>query len=262
MIFRNVSLAILATALISTYVPAGDPVGVSTPDMLVIVGAGYAPPWDTDLLLANRESAERLFWVGPSRSNLSPCLSCPGVTVFLLSDQTGKTTGETILHAYADFIGVTTLYVVPPTGSGSALPTVTARVVNRDRPSQAIELPVVRYSTIEALNPTVLSFPGARRSSVSHSNLFIAEVSREQGRGLSIQVEAYSPAGDRLGSAAYDLSNGTTLFLVDVLPKLGVSELDGGQIRVTKTGGTGLMWGLLATVYDEGRVSVSLGVNP
>lgn len=264
MIFRNVSLAILATALISTYVPAGDPVGVSTPDMLVIVGAGYAPPWDTDFVLANGEGVERLFWVGPSRSSLSGCLSCPGATVLLSPDGSGRTSGQAVLSSYerSGSTEVTTLNIVPPTGSGSALPTVTARVVNRDRPSQAIELPVVRYSTIEALNPTVLSFPGARRSSVSHSNLFIAEVSREQGRGLSIQVEAYSPAGDRLGSAAYDLSNGTTLFLVDVLAKLGVSELDGGQIRVTKTGGTGLMWGLLATVYDEGRVSVSLGVNP
>lgn len=248
----RVVAVVLVTLCLSTVLLAGD--------SLVIVGAGYAPPWDTDILLANRESAESLLWVGPSRSNLSACLSCPGVTVFLLPYETGKTTGQTVLHAYADFIGVTTLYVVPP--SGYALPTVTARVVNRERPSQAIELPVVRFSTIEALNPTVLSFPGARRSSVSHSNLFIAEVTREQGRGLSVRVEAYSTAGDRLGSAAYDLSNGTTLFLVDALARLGVSELDSGQIRVTKTGGSGLMWGLLATVYDEGRVSVSPGLNP
>jgi hypothetical protein len=228
--------------------------------MLVIVGAGYAPPWDTDLFLANREPAERSFWVGPSRFNLIPCLSCPGVSVSLLGDGTAKSTGPAVLNAYAGFLGVTTLYVVPP--SDAALPTVTARAVNRDRPTQTIELPVVRFSTIEALNPSVLSFPGARRSSVTHSNLFVAEVTREDGRGLSIVVEAYSPAGDRLGSAAFDLSTGRTLFLVDVLNQLGVSALDNGQIRVTKTGGTGLMWGLLATVSDDGRISVSPGMNP
>jgi len=177
--------------------------------MLVVVGAGYAPPWDTDFELANGERVERLVWVGPTRSTLSPCLSCPGRTVSLLPDGTGKTTGQATLYVYAGFIGVTTLYVVPP--SGSALPTVAARAVNRDHPSQTIELPVVRFSTIEALNPTVLSFPGASRSNVSHSNLFIAEVTREEGRGLSILVEAYSPAGDRLGSAAFDLSTGTAL---------------------------------------------------
>jgi hypothetical protein len=65
-----------------------------------------------------------------------------------------------------------------------------------------------------------------------------------------------------MGSAAFDLSTGSTLFLVDVLARLGVPSLKDGQIRVTKTGGTGLIWGLLATVSDEGRVSVSLGTNP
>jgi hypothetical protein len=112
------------------------------------------------------------------------------------------------------------------------------------------------------LNPAVLSFPAARRSIDSHSNLIVAEVSREEGRELSILVEAYSSAGERLGSAAFDLSAGSTLFLVDVLAQLGVENLADGQIRVTKTGGTGLMWGLLATVYDEDRVLVSLGTNP
>jgi hypothetical protein len=228
-------------------------------DSLVIVGAGYAPPWDTDLVFANGESEERTVWVGPSRSSLSPCLSCPGVSVLLPSDGTAKTTAQNLFF-YASFIGVTTVYVVPP--SGSSLPTVTARVVNRARPGQSIELPVVRYSTIEALNPAVLSFPAATRSPDSHSNLFVAEVSREQGRGLSVLVEAYSSAGDRLGSTAFVLSNGTTLFLIDVLARLGVASVDGGQIRVTKTGGTGLMWGLLATVSDDGRVSVSPGLNP
>lgn len=140
---------------------------------------------------------------------------------------------------------------------------MTARVVNRDRPTQTIELPVVRRSTIEALNPAVLAFPSAKRSAGAHSNLILSEVSWVEGRTLSIVVEAYSPVGERLGSpAAFEVTTGGTLFLVDVLAKLGVSELDAGQIRVTKTGGSGLMWGLLATVYDEGSVSVSPGMNP
>lgn len=260
----RITVAVLVVVLGSSSLAAGERVAAPIPDMLVIVGAGYAPPWDTDLFLANREPAESFFWVGPSRSSLSGCLSCPGTTVLLPPDGTGRTSGQAVLSSYerSGSIEVTTLDVVPPTGSDSALPTVTARVVNRDRPTQAIELPVVRFSTIEALNPSVLSFPGATRSTVTHSNLFVAEVSREEGRGLAILVVAFSPAGDRLGSAAFDLSNGTTLFLVDVLNQLGVSALDGGQIRVTKTGGTGLMWGLLATVSDDGRISVSPGLNP
>jgi hypothetical protein len=251
MVSRIVAFVVVILSLSTTIAFAGD--------SLVIVGAGYAPPWDTDFVLANREQQESEIWVGPSRTPLSHCLSCPGVTVVLPPDGTGKTTALTMLAAYASFVGVTTAYVVP---HGSSLPTVTARVVNRARPGQSIELPVVRYSTIEALNPAVLSFPAATRSPDSHSNLFVAEVSREQGRGLSVLVEAYSSAGDRLGSTAFVLSNGTTLFLVDVLAKLGVASLDGGQIRVIKNGGSGLMWGLLTTVSNEGRVSVSPGVNP
>jgi hypothetical protein len=108
----------------------------------------------------------------------------------------------------------------------------------------------------------VLSFPSAKRSAGSHSNLILSEVSWEEGRELSVLVEAYSPAGDRLGAAALGLSTGRTLFLVDVVAQLGVAALDGGQIRVTKIGGTGLMWGLLATVSDDGRISVSTGRNP
>jgi hypothetical protein len=252
MLSRIVVLVIVILSLSATIAIAGD--------SLVIVGAGYAPPWDTDFALGNGEREERVIWVGTTRESLSPCLSCPGTTVFLPPDGTGKTTGQTVLSAFAGQTGVTTLYVVP--SDGSALPTVTARVVNQARPSQAIELPVVRFSTIEALNPAVLSFPAARRSIDSHSNLIVAEVSREEGRALSILVEAYSAAGERLGSAAFDLSTGTTLFLVDVLAQLGVPSLEDGQIRVAKTSGTGLMWGLLATVSDEGRVSVSLGTNP
>jgi hypothetical protein len=154
--------------------------------------------------------------------------------------------------------GIRTLYVL----SETVRPTVTARVVNRDRPTQTIELPVIRRSTIEALNPTLLAFPSAKRSADSHTNLILSEVSWVEGRALSLVVEAYSPDGERPGSSvAFEVTTGSTLFLVDVLAQLGVSELDGGRIRVTKTGGSGLMWGLLATLSDDGRVSVSPGAN-
>jgi hypothetical protein len=228
------------------------------PDALVIVGAGYQPPWDTDLELANGQENELAVLVSQVPYSLTPCLSCPEWPVSLPARGTAKATAQQALTAGgAGGPAIRTLYV-----SGSILPTVTARIVNRDRPTQTIELPVVRRSTIEALNPTVMAFPSASRLPDSHSNLVLSEVSWEEGRTLSLLVEAYSPAGDRLGSAAFDLSTGRTLFLVDVLNQLGVSALDNGQIRVTKTGGTGLMWGLLATVSDDGRVSVSPGLNP
>jgi hypothetical protein len=247
---RTIAIVLVVLALSATVLIAADP--------LVIVGGGYAPPWDTDFVLANG-AGKNVVWIGPTRSSLSPCLSCPGQELSLPPLRTATITAQDALSPFGA-PGIRTLFIDPMTGIEP--PTVTARVVNRSRPSQAIELPVVRFSTIAALNPTVLSFPSARRSADSHSNLVVAEVSWEEGRDLSILVEAYSPAGDRLGSAAFDLSTGSTLFLVDLLAQLGVPELDNGQIRVTKTGGSGLMWGLVATVSDDGKVSVSPGMNP
>lgn len=252
MSIRVVAAVALVTLCLSTVLLAGD--------SLVIVGAGYQPPWDTDIELANGEGGELRLLVSQFPYDVSPCLSCPYSVVTVPARGTGKVTArDALIGAGFGSPGIRTLYILTET----ARPTVTARVVNRDRPTQTIELPVVRRSTVEALNPTVLAFPSATRSAGAHSNLVLSEVSWGEGRTLSLLVEAYSAAGERLGSpAAFEVTTGGTLFLVDVLAQLGVSELDGGQIRVTKTDGTGLMWGLLATVYDEGRVGVSLGVNP
>lgn len=220
---------VLILALSATVLMAGDP--------LVIVGAGYSPPWDTDMELANGDGDELQVLVSQWPYSVSPCLSCPYSVVSVPARGTGKVTArEALTGAAVGDPGIRTLYVL----SETVRPTVTARVINRDRPTQTIELPIVRRSTIEALDPAVLAFPSAKRSSGAHSNLILSEVSWVEGRVLSVLVEAYSAAGERLGSsAAFEVTTGGTLFLVDVLAQLGVSELDGGQIRVTKAGGTG-----------------------
>jgi hypothetical protein len=111
------------------------------------------------------------------------------------------------------------------------------------------------------MNPRVLSFPSASRTSSSHSNLILTMLS-EIG-AVSGVVEVFSASGDRLGSLSFQLSNNVPeIFLYDVVAAAGVPELENGQVRVTKTGGDGLMWGILATIDDEGRFSISLGVNP
>src|SRR5687767_11739420 len=126
MVFRLAAL--LALLLAAAPVPAD---ASDTPEVLVIVGAGYAPPWDTDFALANRE--QRLFqaWIGPGRSSLAGCLSCPGASVFLPPDGTGRVTAQAALWVHAQVSAVRTFYVVPPRGVSP--PSVTARIVNRDR---------------------------------------------------------------------------------------------------------------------------------
>jgi hypothetical protein len=163
---RTIAIVVAILSLSATVLIAGDP--------LVIVGAGYQPPWDTDLELANGEGDELQVLVSQWPYSVSPCLSCPYSVVSLPARGTGKVTAlEALTGGGAGGPAIRTLYLL----SETVRPTVTARVVNRDRPSQTIELPIVRRSTIEALNPTVLSFPSAKRSADSHSNLILSEVS-------------------------------------------------------------------------------------
>ena len=237
---------------------AGD---LSSPDRLVIVGAGYEPPWDTDIELANGGTRLVEAVVSGVPGSLSPCLSCPEWPVSIPPGGTAHATAELALTAFGSgFPAIRTVYVIPLNGPDP--PTVAARVVNRVRPTQTTELPVIRYSTLEALNPSVLAFPGATRTSTARTNLILAEA-RLFGT-LSGTLEVFSSNGALLGSGTFEIGPGRhrTLFLMDVLQKLGVLHLEGGQIRVTKTGGDGLMWGVLATVHEDGRVSVSSGVNP
>jgi streptogramin lyase len=235
---------------------ATDKVGSLTYDPLVMVGAGYAPPWDTEIALANREKFPLGVWIGGSRTAPSACPGpCPGTYLLLPPSGTVRTSGG----AYNPGGGSIGHFVVPLAGVDA--PTVRARIVNQATPQQASELPVVRLSTIEAMNPRVLSFPSATRTSSSHSNLILTMLS-EIG-AVSGVVEVFSASGDRLGSLSFQLSNNVPeIFVYDIVAAAGVAELDSGQVRVTKTGGDGLMWGVLATILDDGRLSFSAGANP
>ncbi|MEO8349358.1 MAG: hypothetical protein ABI610_10630, partial [Acidobacteriota bacterium] len=84
----------------------------------------------------------------------------------------------------------------------------------------------------------------------------------ELASAVTVLVEAYSAAGQQLGQRTIELAPGETVFLQDVLATLGVPQLSEGQIRVTKTSGTGKMWGLTAAVHDDGRVTVAAGKHP
>ena len=57
------------------------------------------------------------------------------------------------------------------------------------------------------------------------------------------------------------LAAGDEIKLADHSEFLGLSDMD-GQIRVTKTSGSGWMWGTLVTVPPDGAMSASLGTNP
>jgi hypothetical protein len=241
--------------------------GIALPerDVLVVVGGGISYPWDTEFEVANPEPAAATVEIGQLSVPLSEAI-CPNPFPCVISlAQLSIPANGSVRKRATEGIGaffVSTLYVVPT--SGTRLPVVRARVFDRVRPNRSADLPVLRRSTIAAMNPSVLVFPGATRSATARTNLVVAEVSGSGG--IEFKVEAYSADGRRMGEERFEIGPGGpfgySLFLVDLLARFQISSLDNGQIRVTKTGGTGLMWGLLATVSDDGGVTVSPGLNP
>jgi hypothetical protein len=233
---------------------------VSADDAIVFVGVGVSGTWDTEIVLANPDPFSNALAVGidnlPPDSACPPLVGCLGDTfVFLPPSETASLLASTI-SGFSSGLLPLKLYV----SADMDLPSARARVVNGSHPSQAIEVPGIRLSTLTTLNPVALSFPGATRSLDGHSNIVMAEVG---GIGsLSILIEAYDADGTLLGAHGFDIPSGQTIFLQDVVGQLGVAELANGQLRVTKIGGDGLMWGTMSTLYSDGGVAVSTGANP
>ncbi len=250
----NVKRFAFVLALALTATGAGSSVRHDA-DVLVALGAGVAGSWETEFEFANFEEGPLVVFAG-EQPHPFVCITSPcGIAYAPLPRK-----GTARIVATAGDFGRFTGRLFVGADDAEILPTVRARVVNRARPSQGIELPLFRRSTLVGLNPGVLAFPGANRAAGIHSNLFVSEIALASG--MTVLVEAYSAAGERLGSRALSVGAGDTVFLQDVLNGLGVSELPSGQIRVTKTGGSGVLWGLLATVYDDGRGTVAVGKNP
>jgi hypothetical protein len=253
--------AILSVTAVAVLFSASEAPGQSPPrSVLVAVGAGYTGGWNTEFEVANG-SADSLGIV--IRGQPNPSGLCPGPCPPTLAASPlgiGKVSGPFGLPP--SFVG--TVYLV--SNAEAKRFAARARIFNVARPTQSIEIPVFQLSTLVAMNPSVLSFPSAARTPSGHSNLVLGEIS--SSGSLSMLVEAFSGSGQHLGSLPLSITappldiEHRSIFLVDVLASLGISELDSGQIRVTKTGGDGVMWGLLATVTAEGGVAVSIGQNP
>ena len=225
-------------------------------DAVALVGTGVSGTWDTEFLFANPGGSSQDVYVG---AFFEPSSVCPGYCLGQSGlSLAGNGAGNLKASGTLLFGGVRTVYARGSQAENP--PTVTARVFNTEQPSQSIEVPSIRLSTLTERNPSMLAFPSAARGQNIHSNLVLAEVGYDDD--ITVQLDAFSSAGHLLGSNSFRIEVGTTLFLVDVLAQLGVAEVDGGQIRVTRTGGTGLMWGVLATLSDDGGVTVSPGLNP
>jgi virginiamycin B lyase len=216
-------------------------------DLIVIAGAGASGDWDTEVQISNREKFSlSLNLFGVFGQNGVPA-STGGIRVPLSAG------GSTRLTAKGLGSGEWSIWFLEDLSF--FLPAVNVRVFQRSRPGISGGLPAIRLSTLEKLDATVLSFPGARRlPGFSRSNLVLGGL----GSGR-IRVEAVTAQGEVLGSSEFAFPG--SLFLTDVLSKLGVNTLDIGQIRVTRLLGVPF-WGYLATADQDGSLVVTTGANP
>jgi len=231
-------------------------------DALIIAGGGFVGVWDTEIDMANTMADP--IDVSLSIRGLPLGAPCPPNCV----SQTYTLPGHGTLRVLAsDFIGE--LYAGPQmirveTDAGVPAPVVHARSVSLLSAAQFAELPVVRESSIEGLDPSVLVFPGAVRALGIYSNLILESI----GGALSTTdalVEVFDSQGQLLGSGQITVTGDSTFHattIVDIVGALGISELDAGQVRVTKLNGDGVLWGVLTTVVGKGSLKVSVGANP
>jgi hypothetical protein len=131
---------------------------------------------------------------------------------------------------------------------------VAARIFDTANPSRSADVPAIRLSEIG--NPSTLVFPFAAGGRL---NLYVTQI--ERGAAVTLHVEILSSGGDHLASQDVELSFQHRL-LADLLGAAGISGVHSGQIRVTKTGGDGVMWGLLAALGSDGTFTITPGVNP
>ena len=231
------------------------------PGTLIIAGAGWGPFWDTEI-----ELADNPLGVGTSgsifkiNSLLAPCPPNCDATGFTIPP---KGSVRILVSSFLGefFLGPQTLRVT--TNTEQPLPVVRARVFNSLLPCQSAELPVFRQSTLAALDTSVLVFSGLRREPGVYNNLILQNV--DSPGNAEALVEVFAADGTLLGSEIVTVPIEDTfhaLTLIDVAGRLSTSQFDGGSVRVTRRSGGGILWGVLASIYADGRLSVGIGLNP
>jgi hypothetical protein len=227
-------------------------------EYLVVYGAGGAGLWTTEFTLANMTAEESSVGIGDR-----PIQICPPINqcyVFATLPPNGTTVVEYPVDGFGTGIGAAYIFAgheVPPS--------VLARAHASGVSCASADLPVFRLAALIALNPASLVLPGARRGTSGRSNLLLANVADPLGpigESVNLAIEAFSSDGTLLGQTSATLAYGATSFVADVLGALGVSEVDDGQLRITKLGGGGVMWAMMPIIRSDGSLSVSVGVAP
>lgn len=225
-------------------------------EFLVVFGAGRVGAWDTEFTISS--SIHQVSTVIVSHAPTQPCP--PDTSCHLIEPLVGD---GTIVLPSPPGAGVGAVYV--GTTDNTAVPRVAARAFVSGSACMTLDLPVFRVASLVSLNPAALVFPGARRGSAGRTNLLLANVADPNelnGSSVDLALEALDAGGVVIGQGSVSLSYANTVFVPDVLGSLGVTELENGQLRVTKVGGLGSFWGVMPIARADGSFAVILGTSP
>jgi virginiamycin B lyase len=230
------------------------------------VGAGSVGVWDTEFEVVSESGQPEQVYVGV----YPPPSVCPGQcfypAVFLETPAGVRGTARASEIPFWDRDGVWTFMISAWRGDYPVLDTAqaTARIVNRARPEQTAELPLVDYWTMFDAQPPVtsrerdtprptLTLP-ARRGIGAHTNLVVADI---EGESLFVRIDFVDATGVvvRTMSPRGALHTGQTELFVNVLGT-GVPDDFDGSIRITRLSPSGLFWATLANVYADGRLEL------
>jgi hypothetical protein len=249
----------LTLAAVSAILLASPALAQLAPDDLAITGAGFGNGWDTEIELADSPAGTGTSGSITLRTALAgPCPPICNVVPYAVRPH--GTARILMSQAFPAFAGLVTLHV--STDTEQPLPIVRARIFNAAQPGLSADVPVLRNPTLSPRNFSVLVFPGLARAQGTYSNLVLQNF--DPSLATDVLVEAFGPDGALLGSETVYLPREPfgAVVLVDVAGRLGAASVDGGSVRVTRQSGQELVWGVLDTIYADGRIAVVAGANP
>ncbi len=224
-------------------------------DALLVLGAGNAKPWVTELVFSNPTSeVAGPFIIGGGGQDTQSV--CPPLTGCNNQASALVPPNGTVVTGCPD--GFPVMYIRQ--GAVGGVPLVRARIFNSTQPVQGADLPVFHLATILELNPAVLVFP--IRPQAVRTNLLLANVKNPapfRGGEVTVKIELFAPDGSLLVTGLVTITAVDQLYLVDIGQFFQVANPSSGQVRVTRVGGDGVFWGILPSLNADGTISITLG---
>jgi hypothetical protein len=242
-------------------------------DSAVIVGAGEVGTWTTTGYVANPNASTDTLIVTYAPIRCQALTGCP--PAFVLGPL-----GSAFMVAAA-FGEFGTFYVTQQESSPPPFPLVRASFATSTAPVRSVDIPVVLLSRLMSANISKLNFGGITDASpppcafptvcyAPHSTLVLGNIQRDDGgpaEDLPVELDLFDPSGILVGSAPLTIPYGETALIGNVARYIGEASPGGGplgfagQLRVTRTSGNALMWGIVYTTAVDGAVTASAGVN-